>query len=80
MSIGLLYASTTPKGEVEVVLAFLVPTDQHRMALNGVHHDVGHQGKQRMLALTQERFWWPMMVEDCQAVVQGCQQCRIVST
>ena len=34
-------------------------------ALNGVHCDTGHQGQQRMLALTQERFWWPMMVEDC---------------
>ena len=30
-----------------------------------------------MLALVQERFWWPMMVEDCQALVQGCQQCHI---
>ena len=25
--------------------------------------------KQRMLALAQERFWGPMMVEDCQALV-----------
>ena len=33
------------------------------MALHGVHHDAGHQGQQRTLALTQERFWWPMIAE-----------------
>ena len=65
-----------PKGEVEGVLAFLVPTDQCRVALNGVHHDVGHQGQQRTLALAQEHFWWPMMVNDCRALMRGCQWCR----
>ena len=69
MSKGLLYVSTTPKWEVEGVLAFLVPTNQCYMALNGVHCNAGHQGQQRTLVLTQERFWWPMMVEDCRALV-----------
>ena len=46
------------------------------MALNSVHHDAGHQGQQRTLALTQERFWWPMMAEDCHALVRGCPHCR----
>ena len=45
------------------------------MALNGVHHDVGHQGQQQTLALAQECFWWPMMVEDCKALVQSCPRC-----
>ena len=62
-----------PKGEVEGVLAFLVPTSQCRVALNGVHHDTGHKGQQRMLALAKEHFWWPMMVDDCRALVWGCQ-------
>ena len=34
-----------------------------------VHCDVGHQGQQRTLALMQEWLWWPMMVDDCQALV-----------
>ena len=72
---GLLYISTMPKGEVEGVLAFLVPTSQCTVALNGVHHDPGHQGQQRMLALAQECFWWPMMAEDCRALVWGCPRC-----
>ena len=68
----LLYISTMPKGEVEGVLAFLVPTNQCRVALNGVHRDVGHQGQQRTLALAQECFWWPIMVDDCRALVWSC--------
>ena len=43
---------------------------------NGVHHDAGHQGQQITLALTQERFWWPMMAEDCRVIVRGCPCCR----
>ena len=72
---GLMYVSTTPKGETEGVLAFVVPVGQCWMALNGVHRDAGHQGQQRTLALTQERFWWPMMAENCRAIVRGCPHC-----
>ena len=71
-----MYVSTTPKGETEGVLIFVVPVGQHCTALNGVHHDVGHQGQQRTLALAQERFWWPMMAEDCHALVRGCPCCQ----
>ena len=76
LSKRLLYISATPKGELEGVLAFLVPSSQHVMALNGIHWDAGHQGQQRMLALVQEHFWWPMMVEDCKALVRGCPRCH----
>ena len=38
--------------------------------------DVGHQGEQRMLALALKHFWWPIMVDDCRALGQGCQQCH----
>ena len=62
---GFMYVNTTPKGETEGVLAFIFPVGQHHLAPNGVHHNAGHQGQQRALALTQERFWWPMMAEDC---------------
>ena len=73
---GLMYVSTTQKGETEGVLAFVIPVGQGRLVLNGVHHDAGHQGQQRTLALAQERFWWPMMAEDCCMVVGGCLHCR----
>ena len=67
-----MYVNTTLKGETEGVLAFVIPVAQCRMELNGVDHDAGHQGQQQTLALAQERFWWPMMADDCQAIVRGC--------
>ena len=76
LSKGLLYVGTMPKGEVEGMLAFLVPSSQHTAALNGVHCDVGDQGQQRMLAVAQECFWWPIMVEECKALVRGCLRCH----
>ena len=68
-----MYVSTMPKGEAEGILVFVVPGKQHRAAFNGGHHDAGHQGQQHILALAQECFWWPMMVEDCCTLVRGCQ-------
>ena len=71
-----MYMSTTLKDEAEGVLTFVVPVGQHCTMLNGVHHDAGHQGQQRTLALAQERFWWSMMAEDCCALVSRCPHCR----
>ena len=70
LSKGLLYLSMMPKGELEGVFSFLVPASQCTAALNGVHCDTGQQGQQQTLALVQECFWWPMMVED--SLVQSC--------
>ena len=42
---GLMYVSTTPKGETEGVLAFVAPGGQCWMVLNSVHHDAGHQSQ-----------------------------------
>ena len=76
MSKGLLYISTMLKGEREGVLAFVVPATQCCTVLNGVHHNAGHRGQQRTLALTQECFWWPLMDDNCQALVRSCQHCH----
>ena len=72
----LLYLNVTPRGEAEGVATFVVPTDQCHVTLNGVHRDAGHQGQARTLALNQERFWWPTLVQDCKAMIRGCQHCR----
>ena len=72
---GLMYVSTTLKGKTEGVLTFVVPVGQCRMAVNGLHHNAGHQSQQRTLALAQERFWWPMMDEDCRTIVRRCPHC-----
>ena len=74
---GLMYVNIMPKGETEGLLAFVVPSAHRCTALNGVNRDTGHQGQQRTLALAKECFWWPKMVEDCRALVKGCQHCQI---
>ena len=71
----LLYLNVTPKGEAEGMAAFVVPMGQCCVALNGIHRDAGHQGQARTLALAQERFWWLTLVEDCKAMIRGCQHC-----
>ena len=73
---GLMYVNMTPKGETEGVLAFVIPVGQCHLVLNGVHCNAGHQGQQQTLALAQERFWWPMMAEDCRTIVRGCPHCQ----
>ena len=73
---GLMYVNMTLKGKAERVLAFIIPVGQCCLVLNRVYRDASHQGQQRTLALTQERFWWPMMAEDCQAIVRGCVHCQ----
>ena len=73
---GIMYVNMTPKGETKGVLAFVIPVGECRLVFNGVHRDAGHQGQQQTLALTQERLLWPMMAEDCCAIVRGCPCCR----
>ena len=71
-----MYLRMTPEGETEGILAFIILVGQCCLVLNGVYHDASHQGQQRTLALAQERFWWPMMVENCRAIVRGCVRCH----
>ena len=55
LSKELLYMSMTPKGELEEVLAFLVPASQCTVVLNGVHCNSGHQGQQ-LIFTSQQRM------------------------
>ena len=53
---GTLYSCSTPKGEDEDLLLFIVPRAHWIAALNGCHWDVGHQGHDHTLSLLQEHF------------------------
>ena len=41
---GTLYLHSTPKGEDEDLLLFIVPKAHQTATLNGCHQDAGHQG------------------------------------
>ena len=72
---GALYLCSTPKGEDEDLLLFVVPRAHWTATLNGCHWDAGHQGHDRTLSLLQECFWWPGMVNQMRQVIKTCRHC-----
>ena len=48
---GTLYLCSTPNGENEDMLLFMVPKMHQTAALNGCHQDAGHQGHVHTLSL-----------------------------
>ena len=72
---GTLYLHSTPKGENEDLLLFMVPKMHWTAALNGCRRDAGHQGHDHTLSLLQEHFWWPGMAKQMRQVIKACRCC-----
>ena len=72
---GTLYLCSTPKGEDEDLLLFMVPRAHWNAALNGSLWDVGHQGHDHTLSLLQVCFWWPGMGKQMRQVIKACRCC-----
>ena len=68
---GILYLCSTPKGENEDLLLFVVPKTHQTAALNGCHRDAGHRGCDHTLSLLQECFWWPGMAKQMRQVIKA---------
>ena len=76
MSHSLLYMEMHAPGTDETIFAFVVPAKKQQAAIDGCHHDAGHQGRDRTLSLMKERFWWPDMAVQVVGVVKGCLRCK----
>ena len=72
---GTLYLHSTPKGENEDLLLFIVAKMHQTAALNGCHRDAGHQGHDCTLSLLQEHFWWPRMTKQMRQFIRACKHC-----
>ena len=72
---GTLYLHSTPKGENEDLLLFMVPKMHQTATLNGCHQDAGHQGHDCTISLLQEHFWWPGMAKQMRQVIKACRHC-----
>ena len=77
LSGGLLYYRYKPKYQIEEVKCFIIPRVHWRTAIDGCHHDAGHQGKKRMESLVSDQFWWPGVFKDVNRAVQNCKQCQL---
>ena len=77
LSRGLLYYRHKPKYQIEEVKNFVVLRAHRRTAIDGCHHDAGHQGKKRTESLISDRFWWPRVCEDVDRAVQNCRWCQL---
>ena len=72
---GTLYLCSTPKGENEDLLLFIVPKVHRTATLNRCHQDAGHQGRNHTLSLLQKCFWWPGMAKQMRQVIKACRHC-----
>jgi len=70
---GALYREV--KTESETVSQLVLPKSLVKEALTGLHDDIGHPGRDRTMALTKERFWWPGMSKDVEDWVRHCPRC-----
>ena len=71
---NLLYLKVTPKRSNEDVLVFVVPGLKQQAAIDGCHRYLGHQGRDHMLSLLKERFWWPGMARRMMLSVRNCEK------
>ncbi len=70
---GVLYRITNEDEEIKNQL--ILPSAYRNRAMQGVHDDIGHPGRDRTLSLLRERFYWPGMVRDIESWVKGCDRC-----
>ena len=73
---NLLYVETCAPGTRDNLFAFVVPLKKRQAALDGCHHEAGHQGRDRTLSLLREQFWWPGMAVQAMLSVKNCVKCR----
>ena len=74
---NLLYLRVMPKKSNEDVLVFVVPGLKRQAAINGCHCYLGHQGRDHMLSLLKERFWWLGMAQRIMMSIRNCPKCPI---
>ena len=74
---NLLYLKVMPKWSNEDILVFVVSGLKWQVVIDGCHHYLGHQGRDCMLSLLRERFWWPGMAQRMMLSIRNCKKCRI---
>ena len=63
-----------PETDVKVY-QLVLPESEREQALQGLHDDIGHLGRDRTLQLLRARFFWPKMAEEVKLKVRNCPAC-----
>ena len=58
-------------------MQIVLPVDYHQMVFVQLHERMGHLGHERVLELSQQRFYWPHMSADLKHYIQ--KKCRCVA-
>lgn len=53
----------------------MLPKSLHQTALEGLHDDVGHFGKDKTLELVLQRFYWPGVSSTVETYIKNCDRC-----
>ena len=72
---NLLYLQATPTNSQDSAPVFVVPTNDQQTAIDGCHCSTGHQGRDRMLSLMKECFWWLGMSQALLKAIANCGRC-----
>ena len=72
---NLLYLQATPTNSQDSAPVFVVPTNDRQAAIDGCHRSTRHQGRDRMLSLMEEHFWWPGISQALLKAVANCRRC-----
>ena len=72
---GLLYRVVKSKGKEGKTWQFLLPEKYWELAIKSCHDDMGHLGRNRVLALLQDRFYWPKMQDCVEKHLKSCGRC-----
>jgi hypothetical protein len=58
-----------------VVMQLILPYKYRQQVFQGLHCDIGHMGRDRTVALFQERFFWPGMCRFVEERIKMCDRC-----
>ncbi len=75
---GVLFRKTNFQDEE--IRQLVLPNLLHRDIFAALHDDLGHQGRDRTLALFKQRFYWPGMETFVRSMVKACSRCLLRKT
>lgn len=75
VQLGVLYHVSKHPVSKKKIFQYVIPLSLRSQVLKGVHDDTGHQGQQRTLWLTRQRFYWDTMTDDVKLYITQCERC-----